>query len=108
MKVFISQPMRDKTQEEIEIRRKEIIEAIRDKYLNDIVEVVYSVITEIPNDEVKNAPVWYLGKSINKLSTATLAYFDKGWENARGCRIERQICEDYGIQTLDYINLFTE
>lgn len=108
MRVFISQPMRNKTKEEIEIRRKEIIDQIRNRYLNENIEFVYSVIIEEPDYKVKNVPVWYLAKSIDKLSTATLAYFDEGWENARGCIIEHEICENYGIQTLDYINLFTE
>lgn len=108
MKVFISQPMKDKTQEEIETRRKEIIETIRNRYLNDNIEFIYSVIEEQPNANVQNIPVWYLAKSIDMLSTATLTYFDEGWENARGCRIEHRICEDYGIQFIDYINLFTK
>ena len=28
-------------------------------------------------------------------------YFDDGWEKARGCRIERNICNEYDIKILD-------
>lgn len=102
MKVFISQPMRERSQKEIEQRREEIKNIIKKRYLNGDIEFVYSVINEEPDDNVENIPVWYLAKSIDKLSTATLAYFDMGWINARGCRIERQICEEYNIPIFNF------
>ena len=107
MKVFISQPMKGIEQEKINSRREEIIQAIKDRYLNENIEFLYSIITEYPNEDIENVPVWYLAKSIDKLSQATLAYFDEGWDNARSCVIEHKICEDYKIKTIDYIDLFT-
>ena len=102
MRVFISQPMSGISQEEIEKRREKIIEMIEDRYLNEDIEFIYSIVKEKPNDNVRYEPVWYLGNSIQLLSTATIVYFDKNWQTARGCRIERDICEFYKIPTIDY------
>lgn len=101
MRVFISQPMRNKTQEEIETRRAEIIKAINNKYLNEHIEFIYSIIEQNPVDTTY-IPVWYLGESIKKLSNATIAYFDKGWEMARGCQIEYNVCKAYNIPTISW------
>lgn len=103
MKVFISQPMRGKTQEEINKRREEIIQIIENRYLNEHIEFVYSIIDTEPTEDVRNVPVWYLGKSIELLATATLAYFDFGWATARGCRIEHKICEEYNIPIFSFM-----
>jgi hypothetical protein len=39
-----------------------------------------------------------LAKSLELLSTADVAYFAKGWEEARGCRIENTCAIEYGIE----------
>ena len=41
-----------------------------------------------------------LGKSIELLSTADLAYFAKGWETARGCIIEHSCAVAYMVETI--------
>ncbi|RHU77980.1 DUF2829 domain-containing protein [Butyribacter intestini] len=39
------------------------------------------------------------------MADADVAYFAKGWESARGCRIENQCAIEYGIDTIeDYTN----
>ena len=43
----------------------------------------------------------FLGKSLELLSTADIAYFAKGWENARGCRIENTCAIEYGITVIE-------
>ena len=101
MKIFISQPMNGKTEEQIKKRRNEIISIIKNRYLNHI-DFVYSIIDQEPNEDVYYPPVWYLAKSIEKLSTVTMVYFDKGWEQARGCQIEYNICRTYGIPTISW------
>ena len=46
-----------------------------------------------------------LAKSLELLADADVAYFAKGWESARGCRIENQCAIEYGIDTIeDYTN----
>ena len=96
-KLFISQPMRDKTDEEIKMERKKIIEKV-EKFLGEKVEVIDSFFEKAPHD---SKPLWFLGKSIQLLSTADIAYFADGWDKYRGCIIENICCIDYGIQIMD-------
>ena len=51
-------------------------------------------------------PLWFLGKSLELLAGADIAYFTKDWEEARGCRIEHTCALEYGIETVveDYTN----
>ena len=95
-KLFISQPMKDKTNEEIlEVRKKAIKSAERE--LGKKVEVIDSFFQDAP---VNANPLWFLGKSIELLSTADVVFFVKGWEEARGCRIENTCAIEYGIETI--------
>lgn len=92
-KLFISQPMNGKTDEEIlKVREKAIESAERE--LGEKVEVIDSFFKNAP---VEAKPLWFLGKSLELLSTADVAYFAKGWEEARGCKIENQCAIEYGI-----------
>ena len=95
-KVFISQPMKGRTNEEIFKEREEAIEIVKG-IVKDDVEVIDSFFKGAPVDA---KPMWFLGKSIELLSTADVAYFCNGWENARGCKIERECAEQYGIETI--------
>lgn len=92
-KIFISQPMRDKTDEEIKQERQKIVDACVREYGKDI-EIIDSFFEGAPHDA---KPAWFLGKSIELLSTADAAFFADGWDKARGCRIEHQVAQDYDI-----------
>lgn len=96
-KLFISQPMRGKTDEEILAKRKKAIESA-ERSLGEPVEVIDSFFQNAPADA---RPLWFLGKSLELLSTADIAYFAKGWEDARGCRIENQCAIEYGIEVIE-------
>lgn len=93
-KLFISQPMRGKTDEEILAVRAKAIESA-ERNLGEKVEVIDSFFQNAPVDA---NPLWYLAKSLELLSTADVAYFAKGWEEARGCRIENTCAVEYGIE----------
>lgn len=96
-KLFISQPMRGKTDEEILAERKKAIESA-ERNLGEPVEVIDSFFQNAPADA---RPLWFMGKSLELLSTADIAYFAKGWEDARGCRIENQCAIEYGIEVIE-------
>lgn len=96
-KLFISQPMRGKTDEEILAERKKAIESA-ERNLGEPVEVIDSFFQNAPADA---RPLWFLGKSLELLSTADIACFAKGWEDARGCRIENQCAIEYGIEVIE-------
>lgn len=98
-KVMISQPMRNKTVEEIE--------AIRAKAIERLTMMGYEVIDTFMKDYHQkydgsiNRPVFCLGESIKKMAECRAVYFVTGWEEARGCRIEHTIATEYGLNILD-------
>lgn len=63
-KLFISQPMKGKTNEEIEAERAKAVEEAK-AVLNDDVEVIDSFFKDASVDA---SPLWFLGKSIELLS----------------------------------------
>ena len=100
IKLFISQPMKGKTDEEILKEREKAIESAK-KHLGEDgkdVEVIDSFFQSAPVDA---RPLWFLGKSLELLSTADVAYFAKGWEEARGCKIENLCAIEYGITVIE-------
>lgn len=99
MKVFISQPMKGKTDKEILDQRKQITNYIQSKWEN--AEIIDSYVETAP-DEVN--PVFFLGLSMQFLSQADVCIFAQGWEDARGCRIEQQVCEEYNIPSIYLID----
>ena len=98
MKVFISQPMKGKTDEEILTERNHMIEVVKEKYPNEEIEIIDSFFQGAPVDA---KPLWFLGKALELLSTADLAVFAEGFEHYRGCRIEQMCCNEYGINHIE-------
>lgn len=97
--IFISQPMKGLTDEEIKEERKRIIKIIKEKYKD--YEIIDSYFEEFHcGDEIKNKSIMYLAKSIELIAKADVCFFAKGWEYARGCRIEHSIARNYGVECL--------
>ena len=97
MKLFISQPMRDRTDEEILAERNAAVEAVK-KELGTDVEVLDTFFADAPTDK---KPLWFLAKSIELLDEADAVYFCSNWESARGCRIEHLCATSYGVKILN-------
>ena len=102
-KAMLSQPMAGKTQEEIVATREKAIAALTAKG--------YQVVNTLFTDEwyskekmtergVVQIPLCFLAKSLENMSLCHAAYFCKGWEQARGCRIEREAAKAYGLTIL--------
>lgn len=98
MKVFISQPMRDKTDEQIKAERAKAVENIKKMYPNETVEILDTFFEGAPHDA---KPLWFLGKSIQFLGCADVAYFIGDWKNYRGCRTENFVAKEYGIKVIE-------
>ena len=90
MKIMISQPMNGKTNEQIRAEREELVKRLTEEGH----EVLDTVFDEAPKgiDE----PIFYLAKSIEFIGKVDAVYFMKGWEFARGCRIEHEVAVQYG------------
>lgn len=71
--------------------------AITDKFTRLDPELMY--LTPFDSWE-KLLPLCYLAKSLENMSLCHVVYFCKGWENARGCRIEHDAAVAYGLEVL--------
>lgn len=93
VEIFISQPMKDKTDEEILQERKRIEDMWAGKAVHFIDSFFESGVSRNPLDS--------LGKSICLMRDADLVIFAPGWENARGCRIEHEAAVNYGKHIIE-------
>lgn len=98
-KLFISQPMRGLTEKEI-LEERNRIKNVATKTIGEPIELIDSFIEDYPGEINKQIPVWYLGKAIQLLSQADIAYFGGDWKNARGCRLECAVASVYGIEVM--------
>lgn len=102
-KAMISQPMSGLTDEQIEETRNRAITYLESRGY----EVVDTLFTDewyspkyMEKRGVKNIPLCFLAKSIENMCLCDAVYFCRGWENARGCKIEHTAALDYGIEML--------
>ena len=95
MKYFISQIMNGRTDADIKVEREKVIAAMKKE--NPDAECIDSFFEGAPHGA---RPLWYLGKSLELLSTADLCIFvDNAETRTRGCRLEYQACVAYGIDS---------
>lgn len=99
-KLFISQPMRGKTDEEIKAEREEAIKEVEGQ-LGEKVQVIDSFFEGAPHDA---KPLWFLGKRLELLAQADIVCFCRGWRDYRGCRIENTCAIEYNIEHIVYIS----
>lgn len=92
MKIMISQPMRGKTNEQIRKERADLVKKIQ----NEGNEVVDTVFENAPNNE--DIAIYMLSQSIRYIGKVDAVYFMKGWNKARGCKIEHEVAVEYGKQ----------
>lgn len=103
MKAMLSQPMKGKSE-------AEIIET-REKAIKQLTEQGYDVVNTFFADDwysyermsergVVQRALAFLAKSLENMSKCHAAYFCKGWEEARGCKIEHEAAKQYGISIL--------
>lgn len=103
MRAMLSQPMAGKTDEEIVNTREKAVEYLRDRGY----EIVNTLFTDkwhskekMEEREVVQVPLCFLAKSLENMSLCHAVYFCKGWENARGCRIEHDAAVAYGLDII--------
>ena len=88
-KLFISLPMRGRSEVEIFAR----IGYLYESYFKDY-ELIDQYISE---DIVTNNRLYFISNSIRMMGKADLVVFDVDWYNAAGCRVEYLICKLYDI-----------
>ena len=103
MKAMLSQPMAGKTDEEIIQTRERAIRILKEKGY----EIVNTLFTDewydqenMKNRGVVQIPLCFLAKSLENMSLCHAAYFCKGWEKARGFRLEHEAAVAYGLDII--------
>lgn len=96
-KLFISCPMKGRTEENIK-KSMEQMHKIAEIVFGQELEVIPTYIEDNP-PENNNQAVWYLGKSIQLLAEADFFIGIEWCEFFNGCNIERTIARDYGIRS---------
>ena len=103
LKAMLSQPMGGKTNEEIVATREKAIAVLQERGY----EVVNTLFTDewyskeaMEDRGVVQIPLCFLAKSLENMSLCHVAYFCKGWENARGCKIEHEAAIAYGLEVI--------
>lgn len=103
-KAMISQPMNGLEDEEIVAARNRAIERLEERGY----EVVNTLFTDewyskksMEERGVIQVGLCFLAKSLENMSKCDAAFFCKGWENARGCKIEHTAAEAYGVTIIE-------
>ena len=107
-KAMISQPMNGKTD-------KEIL-AVRNQAVNTLTQMGYRFVNSLFEDDgkeeywftpdalkkrgIENIPLCYLARSLEVMAQCHAVYFCKGWDQARGCRLEHDAAVAYGMEVL--------
>lgn len=96
-KLFASVPMRGRTEKEIResfAKMKRIAEA----YEGEELELIDTWIVENPPEGVRENAVWYLGKSLELLSTADVYIGVGTYGYFPGCCVEEEVAQLYKIK----------
>lgn len=96
---MISQPMGNRTEEEVEKERERIIRLLESQGF-EVVDNWFAGDKELDVPEGHFIPLYYLAESVKLMSTCTAVYFAKGWENARGCRVEHECAKAYELEIM--------
>jgi len=95
MKVMISQPMKGRHDSDIKSERERVRKALEKMHIE-----VMDTFFEDAAPENDRSGVYLLSKSLMKMCEADAVIFIGNWRLARGCRLEHQVCKEYGIKIL--------
>lgn len=96
-KLFASVPMRGRTEEEIR-ESFEKMKRIAEAYEGEELELIDTWIAEDPQEGVRENAVWYLGKSLELLSTADVYIGVGTYGYFPGCCVEEKVAQLYKIK----------
>ena len=94
---------------------KEIL-AVRNQAINTLAQMGYQFVNSLFEDDgkeeywftpdalkkrgIENIPLCYLARSLEVMAQCHAVYFCKGWDQARGCRLEHDAAVAYGMEVL--------
>lgn len=99
-KLYISQPMGDKSDEQIEAVRQRAIRMAKSYVDSQLgipegerkIEVIDSFFKDAPHDA---KPLWFLGRALQAMASADIVFFASAWATERGCRMENLAAHEY-------------
>lgn len=100
-RAMVSQPMNGKTEEEIAAAWKHAsAELLVRGFIPIVAKSGRFYDDDYPGEEYPNRPLFFLACSLLDMASCEAVYFCKGWENARGCRIEHEAAKAYGLEII--------
>ena len=102
-KAMFSQPMAGLTDTQIvETREKAVqyLESLGYEIVNTLFTDEWYNTENMEKRGVVQIPLCFMAKGLENMSLCHTVYFAKGWENARGCRIEHEAAKAYGLEIL--------
>lgn len=109
--VYISQPMSKLTKQQVDIKRKDIINKIKKYFETEDINFLYLDKQEPSCEDmhIKNKDLYYLSLSIKDMVSADVVVMAAGWEHSRKCNIEHSCAKNFDILTiyeqLKYVNI---
>lgn len=102
-KAMLSQPMAGKSDEEIIATRERaiaVLESLGYQIVNTLFTDEWYSAEKMKEHGVVQIPLCFLAKSLDNMSMCHAAYFCKGWEKTRGCKIEHDAAVAYGLEVI--------
>ena len=100
-KIMISQPMNGLTEEQITNAQNKFLEYAKKEnfeVVNTYFKDEWYSNESMSSRGIIQIPLCFLAKSLEYMSECSTVYFAKGWENARGCKIEHEVALQYGLE----------
>jgi len=97
---MVSKAMGGKTEEEILQTREKAVAALTKKGYEVLNTYFDDEEQDLKERDFENVPLYHLAKSLKHMSKCNAVYFCKGWENARGCKIEHEAAKAYGLNII--------
>ncbi len=89
--------MKSKSTEQVKQEMSKLFESIKTTLPE--AELIDSVIEGADSDIAAKGDsigIWYLGESLKMLSEADIVFFAEGYQEFRGCRLEKFVADSYG------------
>lgn len=92
-RLFVSLPMKGKTDDEIQKCIREAYEKVKTLYPYEEIELMDTLVN--PVCDPKAFPVFCLSESLKLMAQANIIYFAPGWKEARYCKVQQQVATMY-------------
>jgi hypothetical protein len=110
-KVFIACPMHGKSDNYIDIVRKQVslaVSLLYDEKIEILDQVHIAETDDIVAMEERKLRTYRLGRSIQILGQADLVIFTDDYATANGCRVEKFVCQTYQIPFKMYSDIIAD